>query len=191
VGCGTGRLLVRCLREGLVFHGIDTSADMLSRCRAKAQKHGLEAKLFLQPMEALDLPDRYATIFVACGSFMLHLDDQSAVEALRRFHKHLAPNGVVVLTFFEPNAPPDPSLGCWEQRATGTMPDGPQVTMDQITDRYDPELQIIECRRKYSILRDELPVSEEYLIDRYRWYSVDHVTRLPESGGIWGMDCHR
>lgn len=184
VGCGTGRLLVRYLRQGLVVHGIDNSSDMLARCRAKAVGYGFEPKLFHQPMEALDVPDRYATIFVSCGSFMLHLDDRSAVAALRRFREHLAPDGVVVLTFFGPFAPPDPTIGRWIRKATGAMPDGSQVTMDLITDRYDPESQVVEGRRRYAIVRDGTPVREEFLIDRYRWYSVEHATRLVDQAGL-------
>jgi len=184
VGCGTGRLLIRYLREGLVVHGIDNSKDMLATCRAKAMGHGLEPRLFHQAMEALGLPERYATIFVACGSFMLHLDDRSAVTALRRFREHLAPDGVVALTFFGPFAPPDPTIGRWTRKATGVMPDGAQVTMDLITDRYDSDTQVVEGRRKYAVIRDGTPVREESLDDRYRWYSIEHATRLVEQAGF-------
>lgn len=186
VGCGTGRLLVRYLRAGLVVHGIDNSSDMLEICRAKAARYGIEPKLFHQAMEALDLPHNYATIFVACGSFMLHLDDRSAIAALRRFREHLAPNGVVALTFFGPFDPPRPTIGRWTQKAAGVMPDGSQVTMDLITDRYDPEAQVVEGRRRYSLGRTGAPTHEEILDDRYRWYSAEHATRLVEEAGYRG-----
>ena len=184
VGCGTGRLLLRYLRDGLVVHGIDNSADMLAMCRAKATREGLEPSLFHQAMEALDLPDRYATIFVACGSFMLHLDDRSAAAALSRFREHLAPGGVLALTFFGPFTPPRPTIGRWVRRATGTMTDGAQVAMDLITDRYDPDTGVVEGRRRYSLVRDGVQVREEFLADTYRWYGVEHAVRLVEEAGF-------
>ncbi|MHC5209903.1 MAG: class I SAM-dependent methyltransferase [Planctomycetota bacterium] len=184
VGCGTGRLLIRLLRDGLVVHGIDNSQDMLAICRAKARSQGLEPELFHQAMETLALPHRYATIFVACGSFMLHLDDRSAVTALRRFREHLAPDGVVLLTFFGPSAPPDPTIGRWTRKATGRMPDGAQATMDVITDRHDPDTQVVEGRRKYVIAGHGTPTREEILDDRYRWYSVEHAARLVGRAGF-------
>jgi SAM-dependent methyltransferase len=39
IGCGTGRLLVPFLREGLAVEGLDASEEMLAICRAKGAKH--------------------------------------------------------------------------------------------------------------------------------------------------------
>ncbi len=36
LGCGTGRLLLPLVREGLEVHGCDISADMLAHCREQA-----------------------------------------------------------------------------------------------------------------------------------------------------------
>jgi SAM-dependent methyltransferase len=95
-GCGTGRLLLPWLREGLDVDGCDVSADMISLCRERALREGLEPRLFVQPLHELDPPRRYATI-VACGVFGLgstRADDQ---EALRRFHASLEPGGTLLL----------------------------------------------------------------------------------------------
>src|SRR4051812_36683125 len=44
--CGTGRLLVPYLRQGLDVDGCDISADMLERCRARAEAAGLSPNLY-------------------------------------------------------------------------------------------------------------------------------------------------
>ena len=66
VGCGTGRLILDYLAAGLDVDGVDNSPDMLALCRAKAAGLGIdvENRLYLQEMDRLDLPRRYATIFV-------------------------------------------------------------------------------------------------------------------------------
>ena len=96
VACGTGRLLLPFLRDGLDVDGVDVSADMISHCRAKAESEGLSPNLYVQPMHALELPRRYRTIFV-CGAFGLGSDREQDAEALRRLHDHLLPGGTLLL----------------------------------------------------------------------------------------------
>src|SRR6266481_2341355 len=64
VACGTGRLLIPYLRDGLDIEGLDASAEMLDICRRKAQGQGLAPVLHQQLMQELDLQRRYATIFI-------------------------------------------------------------------------------------------------------------------------------
>ena len=41
IACGTGRLLVPFLRDGLAVEGLDASAEMLAICRSKAAHVGV------------------------------------------------------------------------------------------------------------------------------------------------------
>lgn len=95
-GCGTGRLLLPYLRAGLDVDGCDVSSDMISLCREKAEREGLSPNLYVQPMHELDLPRRYATIYV-CGAFGLGSTRGDDLEALGRFHEHLQPGGTLLL----------------------------------------------------------------------------------------------
>jgi cyclopropane fatty-acyl-phospholipid synthase-like methyltransferase len=56
IGCGTGRLLLDYLAQGIDVDGVDNSPEMLARCRAKAQALGLTPRLYEQSMETLALP---------------------------------------------------------------------------------------------------------------------------------------
>jgi SAM-dependent methyltransferase len=106
MACGTGRLLLPYLRAGLDVDGCDVSPDMLAFCREKAEREGLSPRLYQQAMHRLELPRRYRTIFV-CGSFGLGGDRQQDLEALRRFHRHLQPGGVLALENYVPYGSPD------------------------------------------------------------------------------------
>jgi len=96
VACGTGRLLVPYLLDGLDVDGCDVSADMLVRCRERAEREGLSPNLYAQAMHELDLPRRYRTIIV-CGGFGLGGSREQDLEALRRLYEHLEPGGVLAL----------------------------------------------------------------------------------------------
>ena len=101
-GCGTGRLLLPLLREGVDVDGSDTSADMLDWCRKGAEQAQGSTRLFPQAMHELDLPRRYRTIIV-CGAFGLGGTREQDLEGLRRLRSHLAPGGRLFMDHHLPN----------------------------------------------------------------------------------------
>src|SRR5689334_20530832 len=107
VACGTGRLLIPYVADGLDVDGCDVSADMIALCREKAERKGLSPTLFVQAMQELELPHSYKTIFV-CGGFGLGSTRQHDTEALRRFYEHLERGGTLVLDNENPYASRSP-----------------------------------------------------------------------------------
>ncbi len=100
VGCGTGRLLLDYMQQGIDVDGMDNSPEMLDLLRQKAAALGLDPRVYLQTMETIDLPRRYRTILVPSSSFQLLTEPADAAGALRRFHAHLEPGGVLVMSLF-------------------------------------------------------------------------------------------
>lgn len=98
VGCGSGRLLVPWVADGLDVDGTDASADMIAACRAAARAAGCEPALYVQPTHRLDLPRRYGAI-VNCGAFGLGASRADDAEGLRRLRAHLLPGGVLALDY--------------------------------------------------------------------------------------------
>jgi SAM-dependent methyltransferase len=98
VGCGSGRLLVPWLVDGLDVDGVDASADMIEACRVAARSAGCEPALNVQPTHQLDLPRRYGAI-INCGAFGLGVSRADDAEGLRRLRAHLLPDGVLALDY--------------------------------------------------------------------------------------------
>jgi ubiquinone/menaquinone biosynthesis C-methylase UbiE len=98
VGCGTGRLLLEYLADGLDVDGVDESPEMLEICAEKAKQSSLPAILYAQSMEQLDLPRQYRTIIVPSFSFQLIPDLSDAKKALAGFYRHLLPGGTLALS---------------------------------------------------------------------------------------------
>lgn len=98
VGCGSGRLLVPWVADGLDVDGVDASADMIEACRVAARTVGCAPDLYVQPTHRLDLPRRYRSI-VNCGAFGLGGSRADDAEGLRRLRAHLLPGGVLALDF--------------------------------------------------------------------------------------------
>ena len=98
VGCGSGRLLVPWVADGLDVDGVDASADMIEACRVAARNAGCEPVLYVQPTHRLDLPRRYRTI-ISCGAFGLGGSRADDIEGLRRLRAYLLPGGVLALDY--------------------------------------------------------------------------------------------
>jgi len=96
VGCGTGRLLVPLLAEGVDIDGTDISPDMLAYAEAAARGTGRTPLLRAQASHELDLPRRYRTV-IACGSFGIGGRRDRDLETLGRIHRHLEPGGTLVM----------------------------------------------------------------------------------------------
>jgi ubiquinone/menaquinone biosynthesis C-methylase UbiE len=59
VGCGTGRLLLDYMADGVDVDGVDNSPEMLALCGQKAEKLRLKPNLYEQEMASLALPRRH------------------------------------------------------------------------------------------------------------------------------------
>ena len=105
VACGTGRVLIPCLRADLDVDGCDVAADRIEHCRVKAAGEGLAPALFVQAMHEVDPPRMYRTV-VVCGAFGLGSTRAQDVEAALRCPRSCRRPGSAV------SRPTGPSTRC-------------------------------------------------------------------------------
>jgi SAM-dependent methyltransferase len=97
LACGSGIPLVELIERGYEVEGLDASADMLDRCRARAARRGVDVRLHLAEMQSFSIPRRYRSIFLAGASFTLLTSDEDASSTLARIHAHLEPGGSALM----------------------------------------------------------------------------------------------
>ena len=155
VGCGTGRLILDYIADGLDVDGVDNSPDMLALCREKAQQRGLTPNLYSQWMEALDLPRQYRTIIVPSLSFQLVTDSVKASKAINRFFTHLEVGAALIFPFMIEDAPSDPNdqpeWGDWTLLGEKTRLDDGAIVRRWIRGKSDDQLQHTENRYEIEI----------------------------------------
>jgi SAM-dependent methyltransferase len=178
LGCGDGDPLLDLLTAGFDVEGLDSSPDMLDRCRTRAAERGLEVVLHHSTIEEMAIDRRYRSIFLAGATFNLIPDDVSATRALRRVAQHLDRDGLALIPLF---IPPEPDAGGAARELTG--PDGAQLRCTTVEVRRDEEL-----RTQRSLLRyerrsgsDVETVEREWLL---HWHTQDGFARLVAESGL-------
>ncbi len=193
VGCGTGRLTLDYLVAGLDVDGVDNSPEMLAICRDKAAAMGVEVsgRLFEQEMDKLDLPRRYATIFVPSLSFQLLADEAAADRAMARFHHQLAPGGVLVMSFKSKlwpgrRTPPQMQWSDWHMLGEKQRGEDGATIRRWIRAKYDHEAQLEHEENHYEVLDRDTVVRTEFHARSpcVRWYSQAQAVACFERAGF-------
>jgi len=103
IGCGTGRIYLDLLKEGMDIYGIDISKEMLKVLKEKAKKEGLKPKVYLKDMRNFKLKQRFSLLIIPFRSFVHNLTTQDQLKTLKNIRRHLLPKGKLILSFRFPS----------------------------------------------------------------------------------------
>lgn len=153
VGCGTGRILLPCVRAGARMVGLDVSRPMLDVLHAALAREPdavrSRARIVCADMRVFGLEESFELAVLPFRSFQHMLTPADQRAALRRIRAHLRPGGTIVLDLFNPSLPMlgDPSWGRFPiVEPEFTMPDGRRVTRSyRVLERdYVNQIQHVE-----------------------------------------------
>ena len=189
IACGTGRLLILFLRDGLEVEGMDSSQEMLDLCRQKAKPYNLTPVLYQQLMQELDLPRRYATLFIPFCSLQILARRQEAFEALQRFRAHLEPGGQLLVTLFVPGRDLKDEKA-WRLRRSGRRPrDGATVLIHEAT-QSDRLEQLQTQWLRFEVFKDGQLVHSELRTHQLRWYHKHEFEMMFDKVGFSDIFVH-
>ena len=107
LGCGTGRLLLPIAAEGYRVVGLDLSAYMLARCRAKLQREPEDVQARVRTvqgdMTSFELQETFGLITVPFRAFRHLISVEEQMGCLRCANRHLAAGGRLILDLFQVN----------------------------------------------------------------------------------------
>jgi SAM-dependent methyltransferase len=138
LGIGTGRLALPLQARGLIVHGIDASAAMVGKLRAKPG--GADIPVTMGDFSLVRLDQTFELIFVAFNTFfgLSTADDQ--VRCCRNVASMLRPGGVFVIEAFVPD------LGRFDrgQRLAVTKIEPRRVWLE--ASRHDAASQVVDAQ---------------------------------------------
>jgi SAM-dependent methyltransferase len=101
LGIGTGRIALPLAARGLAVHGIDASAAMVKKLRAKPG--GDRIPVAVGDFADVAVDGRFALIFVVFNTFYGLLSQDDQVRCFARVAEHLTDGGVFVIDAFVPD----------------------------------------------------------------------------------------
>lgn len=178
--CGSGRTLLPLLEAGCDAAGFDPSAEMLDRCRALCAERGFAPHLSAQRFENFHYDEPFAAILVPVGSFTLIDRFEPATAALRRFHDHLIPGGLVVLDIQPLSALADTR----DDRRRWTADNGDLLTVEGVRTVTDWIDQRREAMLRYERWRDNRLVETQLEPMAQRFWGLEEFTLALTSVGF-------
>ncbi|TCC42044.1 class I SAM-dependent methyltransferase [Kribbella speibonae] len=189
LGCGSGRLLLTYLAEGLDVSGCDISRDMLAACRQEAARLGLDPTLYEQSMQDLAVPGTFRTIYIPCGSFACVMDRQEALQTLQRCHAQLDLGGVLAFNVFpvginyaEP--PGDDFPTPWERAIQVDLPNGNRLEVSSRWTALDRVEQSWQEERRYDEYAGSDLLRTETRSGQGRWYFRNELLWMLQLAGF-------
>jgi SAM-dependent methyltransferase len=122
LACGTGRVLLPCLRLGLDVEGVDRFEPMLDRLRRKAAAEGFVPALHRADMSDFRVDRTFALVVIAFNAFVHNLTADAQLACLRTCREHLGPGGLLAFDTFFPG------------REIVAAPAGTRVLEGEVTD---------------------------------------------------------
>lgn len=196
LACGTGRLLIPLVSDGIDVDGVDLSPDMLAQAAAIARGKGLYPSLHESALHEMDLPRRYLTIY-CCNSFGLGGNRDHDELAMKRVYEHLEPGGVFVFNHYLPYDEVDKDRWAdWlpehrprapnEWRDSGdrrTLNDGDELELIGRYLDFDPLLQRYTRAMRAVLRRDGAVIAiEENVLQENLYFAQEVVLMLRAAG---------
>ena len=103
IACGTGRIYLELLKDGVDAYGIDVSEGMLKVLKSKANNLKLKPKVYRADYRDFRLKHKFSLIIFPFTSFLLNLTINDQLKTLRNIKNYLLPNGKLIVDFFSPN----------------------------------------------------------------------------------------
>ncbi|MFK8850671.1 class I SAM-dependent methyltransferase [Streptomyces sp. Ac-502] len=180
LGCGDGDPLLALRRAGLDVEGVDSSADMLERCRRRADAAGLIVTVHHQRMEALSLSRRFQAVFQAGPTFNLLPDDSVAAAALHGIRRHLADDGTALIPLHVPPPTPADRIG---QVRTAPADDGAELRCSMVSEERDEIARTRTAVLRYERHGPDGPtvVERPWLL---HWYTRSGFEKLAAGAGL-------
>lgn len=192
LACGSGRLLLPFIKEGLDVEGVEASTEMITLLRRKAQKGGVElSEVYCQKLTDLALKKIYKLIYCPLGSFQLISDVDDAQRVLEKCHTYLDEDGSLIIALFLPWDEVGTAHGGWSVVSNRRLAAKNMRQLFREEIKHDPVEQIISVT-----VRDEIWLRKELLEVKertffVRWYSKGEFVAMLKAAGFTDIQVER
>lgn len=189
LACGTGRVLIPIAHAGVPVVGVDKSPAMLEAARKKLARlpeaTRQRVELIEGDMRSFSLGRRFDLAIIPFRSFLHLMTPADQRQALGRIREHLADDGRLVFSIFDPRLEIIAShLGqpaALEKESEFTHPETGRQVVEWVRRRFDAATQTIDEERILEELEAGQVVSRTDAPISLRWvyrYEMEHLLEL-------------
>ena len=160
-GCGPGLYASRLARRQAEVTGIDFSKRSIQYAREASAREGLSIQYVLQNYLDFDADDRFHLIMMIMCDFSALSPDQR-INMLTRFHKFLAPGGLVLLDVY--------SLAAFDEREEKAVFEANLLNGFWSPDRYYGFLNTFKYEKEKLVLDQYTLVEAARTRTIYNWF---------------------
>ncbi|SIR14881.1 Methyltransferase domain-containing protein [Haladaptatus litoreus] len=186
--CGTGRLYLELLRQGVDADGFDVSPEMLEILREKAATEDVTPTVWQADLRSIGASRTYSLALVPYNSFcnLREVDDQLA--ALKAFHDVLAPGGRLLFDVYVPRYDViAEAVGEWQEiqevEYKGTLLRGRSkaTIANQVEQTYRAEQELLDTD-------GDVVARDEFVLSHLPPQQVDLLARQSafKQWSVWG-----
>lgn len=199
LGIGTGRFALPLQAAGVEVHGIDASAAMVGRLRAKPG--GEDVQVTIGDFRDFSLNARFRVVYAVFNTFFGLLTQDDQVACFRAIARHLTDDGVFVMEAFLP----DQARFDRGQRVSATRVETDEIDLevskhDALTQRTDSHhvviredgMRLYPVRIRYAFVPElDLMAKLAGMGMRERWADWDRSplsSASPKHVSVWELD---
>ena len=140
-------------------------------------------ELYHQRMEDFEVPQRYGTIYMDVGTFMVISDRQKALSTLERFRNHLISGGQLLIGLFVPDEAKGVTVNARHWGPIKCASGKGEISTKLWTESFDLLEQTIVEKRRYELRIDGQLVRSELHTLHMRWYyKYEFIIMLEKAG---------
>jgi SAM-dependent methyltransferase len=162
LGCGNGRVLLPCARDGASIWGLDDSEAMLARCRRKLalEPEDVRRRVTLQQGDMRDFrfDTEFQLVTIPFRPFQHLAAVEEQLDCLASIHRALAKGGRLILDLFNPSLTALVDESRFNEHPSGEpfkLPDGRVVERTERVTGRDYLAQVVSIDLIFSVTHPE------------------------------------
>ncbi|BFI99176.1 class I SAM-dependent methyltransferase [Priestia sp. Y58] len=184
--CGSGRMLIPFMQNGIKIEGFDISKEMLKTCIEKAETLSLKPNVWYQDVESFKSSKKYDLIMIPFGSFSLLADD-IAVKSLQNMRAVLKEDGKILLTIMKKKSEIEELVG-WTE--TDRVSFDKEIIVVYKKSCYDKRTSSLNTKIRYELLQGNKTKKVEIMDFPLRLYGSEEFESILNSNGFNNLTVH-
>ena len=180
--CGTGRISIPLIDEGIPLTCVDYSEEMLDIFRKKING-SQDVKIVCQDICELKLEEQFDLIIIPSNSISEILDREKRRLAIRRIHEHLTDDGIFFCTLYNPSYRIQQADGSIRYLGKYDLDDNRTMVVTYYN-VYSPKWSVISGTQFYEIYKNNRLVEKRCLDIHFSIITKEEICKMAREEGF-------